>query len=359
MLKMLLYPFMVIYRVLVLIRNLMFDLKIKKEHEFDIPIISVGNITVGGTGKTPHAEYILALLKKKFHVAYLSRGYKRKSRGYILSDAQSTLKDIGDEPLQIKLKFPELPVAVCEKRVKGIHRLMKEPGLNIDAIVLDDAFQHRSVKPNINILLVDYNNPISEDSMLPMGRLREPETAKYRANVIIYTKCPSSLPPIEQRIIKKNLNIRPYQDLYFTTIVYGEITPVVKGLKLFENDLSKYTILLVTGIANPQPLVDHITPKVGHIEHRKYSDHYNYTEKDLYEVYNQFSKIEANDKLILTTEKDMVRFISAQKKPDHLLENLYYIPIEIQFLDKSQELFNKKILNYVTENKSNSRLHKK
>lgn len=357
MLKIFLYPISLIYGLIVSIRNFLFDINLLKQHEFNVPIISVGNITVGGTGKTPHAEYLISILKKSSHVAYLSRGYKRKSKGFVLADIHSTIEEIGDEPVQIKQKFPEIPVAVCEKREVGIRKLLEDESMDIDAIILDDAFQHRSVKANINILLVDYTRQIFSDHLLPYGRLRESDKAKYRANFIIFTKCPNELQPIEQRIIKNKLDIRPYQNLFFTSIVYGEITPAEKGLTLFNDNMQKYSVLLVTGIANPDPLVDYLRPQVGEILHQKFSDHYNFTSTDIQKMVEQFQQIEAKSKIILTTEKDLVRLKSVKDQPAHFFEQLYYIPIEIKFLDRTREAFNKRILNYVTENRSNHKVH--
>jgi tetraacyldisaccharide 4'-kinase len=350
---------MLIYGIAITIRNFFYDSGIFKQHEFDIPIISVGNLTAGGTGKTPHAEHLILLLKKQFNVAFLSRGYKRKTRGFVLGTVQSGIADIGDEPVQIKQKFPDIPVAVCEKRVTGIRNLLNDKGSDIDAIVLDDAFQHRSVKPNINILLIDYTRQIFDDQLLPVGRLREPSRAKYRANFIIFTKCPPTLKPIEQRIIKNRLDIRPYQNLFFTSIVYGEISPAEKGLTLFSNDMRKYAVLLVTGIGNPLPLIEYLTPQVGEIIHMNYSDHYTYKTTDLENIEERFNEIDTREKLIITTEKDLVRIRSVKNKPVGFIGKLYYIPIEIRFLDKSKEIFNKRILNYVTENKSNSKFYKR
>lgn len=359
MLKILLYPLSLIYGLITSIRNFLYDSNIFKQHEFDVPIISVGNLTAGGTGKTPHAEYLLSLLKNNFNVAFLSRGYKRKTKGYVLSDKNSTLSQIGDEPVQIKQKFPEVPVAVCEKRVVGINNLLKNKNLEVDAVILDDAFQHRSVKSNINILLIDYTQQIFNDHLMPWGRLRESTNAKYRANFIIYTKCPPDLKPIDQRIIKNKLDIRPYQNLYFTSIIYGEITPAEKGLSLFNNDMRSYTVLLVTGIGNPTPLIDYLQNQVGKIIHKKFPDHYEYKKSDLEKIENEYSAIETSAKLIITTEKDLVRLKSVKDQPKDFFRKLYYIPIEIKFLDRAKDSFNKRILNYVTENKSNSRVHSK
>jgi tetraacyldisaccharide 4'-kinase len=357
--KILLYPFAFVYGVLTSLRNFLYDSKILKTTNFQIPVISVGNLTVGGTGKTPHAEYIISLLKKEFSIAFLSRGYKRKTKGYILANLESTLLEIGDEPVQIKQKFPEIAVAVCEKRKNGIQKLIASPDLNIDAIILDDAFQHRSVDPSINILLLDYTQPIFDDKLLPVGRLRESLRAFHRANLIIITKCPDQLKPIEQRIYKNKLDIRPYQDLFFTSIHYGEITPAIKGLSLFNDDLKHYTVLLITGIGNPDPLLKHIEKQVGTVIHNKYPDHYTFKVKDVEEIMKKYEEIGLSQKLILTTEKDLVRLRSVKNPPAEFFRFVYYIPIEIGFLDRSKDLFNKRILTHVRENKSNNRFYKR
>jgi tetraacyldisaccharide 4'-kinase len=359
MLKYLLYPLAIVYGFISSFRNFLYDSKILKPASFRLPIISVGNLTVGGTGKTPHAEYLISIMKKEFKIAFLSRGYKRETKGFVLANSHSTLNEIGDEPVQIKQKFPEVTVAVCEKRKKGIKKLIEDKDLNIDAIVLDDAFQHRSVEPNINILLLDFTQPVFDDHLLPVGRLRESLRAFHRANFIIITKCPSQLKPIDQRVYKNRLDIRPYQNLFFTSIVYGEITPAEKGLTLLCDDLHNYSVLLVTGIGNPTPLLEYLKDQVGQIIHKRYPDHFAYSEKDLNELSAQFSGIEAPQKLIITTEKDLVRLKAVQNCPPDFFRNVFYIPIEIRFLDRTKDLFNKRIINYVRENKSNIRLHKK
>jgi tetraacyldisaccharide 4'-kinase len=359
MLKLLLYPFSIVYGVITSLRNFLYDSKILKATNFEIPLISVGNITVGGTGKTPHAEYLISLLKKEFSIAFLSRGYKRKTKGYVLATTESTLFDIGDEPVQIKQKFPEVTVAVCEKREKGIKKLIDNTSMNIDAIILDDAFQHRRVNPSINMLLLDYTQPIFDDYLLPVGKLRESLGAFHRANFIIITKCPDQLQPIEQRIYKNRLDIRPYQNLFFTSIHYGEITPALKGLTLFSDDLHHYTVLLVTGIGNPAPLIDQVKTQVGKVIHLNYPDHYAYREKEIDDILKAFSEIDSSQKMIITTEKDLVRFHSVKNPPADFFKHVYYIPIEIKFLDRSKELFNKKILTHVRENKSNRKFYKR
>ena len=223
-------PLSWLYGIGVGIRNQMFELGILKSKAFDVPVISVGNITVGGSGKTPHVEYLIRQLHDKVKVAVLSRGYKRKSRGYVLADKQSTARDIGDESYQILKKFPGIYVAVDKKRCNGIERLTSDEATkDTDVILLDDAYQHRYVKPGINILLVDYHRLIIYDKLMPAGRLREPQSGKARADIVIITKCPADLKPMEFRVLTKALNLYPYQKLFFTTLEYGDLQPLYCG----------------------------------------------------------------------------------------------------------------------------------
>ena len=213
-----------LYGAVIKVRNKLFDSGILEERGYPIPIISIGNITVGGTGKTPHTEYLIRLLSKQWHVAVLSRGYKRKSEGFQLATKDTPMSVLGDEPHQIKQKFPNIYVAVDADRRHGIEQLMKEtvaPGL--DVILMDDAFQHRYVKPGLNILLVDHNRLLCDDALLPAGRLREPESSKERANIVIVTKCPKDMSPMDYRILTKKMDLYRYQQLYFTTLNYGNL----------------------------------------------------------------------------------------------------------------------------------------
>ena len=336
------------------LRNELFNLRLLSSKEFDLPVISIGNITAGGTGKTPHTEYIAALLKAKFKVAVLSRGYKRKTRGFYLVETTSKVMQVGDEPLQIKLKFNELIVAVDANRVRGIKRLIALPE-KPDIILLDDAFQHQYVTPGINILLTDYNRLITEDSLLPYGRLRESASNKSRATIIIVTKCPAEIKPIEERIIIKDLNIRPYQNLYFSRIIYGALTPVYKDL--ISNPVAKLTtdlsVLLVTGIANPIPLKNHIAHESIDIQEMVFNDHHQFSSKDMERINARFDSIANPNKLLITTEKDMVRFRDLNSVPDQLRQRMYYIPVKISFMNNAGKEFNRKILDYVKENKGN------
>ena len=342
------FPLSLLFGIVIWFRNKLYDLKLCRSKEFDVPVISVGNITVGGTGKTPTTEYIIRLLKNEFTVATLSRGYKRKTKGFILATETSTSKQIGDEPKQIKQKFPEICVAVCENRLTGINKIQKIQS-NVNVILLDDAFQHRRVIPGVSILLIDYHRPISKDSMLPMGTLRESPHKMKRANIILVTKCPIEMKPIEKRIIEKELHLFPYQTLYFTTIKYGAIHPVFEAVS--NMNISKSNCLLVTGIANAKPLVDHVASITKNTNHITFPDHYAYSQKDQEAIIMAYNQMPGDNKIILTTEKDAVRFRDFMNVNEILIEKMYYIPIEIEFMYNDNDSFNKQILNYVRSNK--------
>ncbi|MCK9413869.1 MAG: tetraacyldisaccharide 4'-kinase [Prolixibacteraceae bacterium] len=357
--KFFLYIFSLVYGMAVNLRNTLFNLNILRTREFEVPVISVGNITVGGTGKTPHTEHLIGLLSKKFDIAVLSRGYKRKSKGFMLVEAGSTIRQSGDEPLQIKRKFPGVMVAVDENRVRGIEKILAISEKRPDVIILDDAFQHRYVTPSINILLIDFSRMITEDTLLPYGRLREPASNRDRANIIIVTKCPREIKPIDERIITKDLHIWPYQDLFFSRIKYGEMLPLfpdkVKEKKVCLD--ANTGILLLTGIANSHPLRDRLLQTTKSVVSAEYPDHYPFTLKDMEKVAGQLEAMTAEKKIIVTTEKDTLRILEIENIPETIAENLYYIPIEIRFINQTDNDFDKKIMKYVGENKSNFELH--
>lgn len=340
-------------------RNSLFNLNILRGREFEVPVISIGNITVGGTGKTPHTEYLIQLLSSKFNIAVLSRGYKRKTKGFMIVETGSTSKQVGDEPLQIKRKFPSVMVAVDEKRVRGIEKILEISEKQPDVIILDDGFQHRYVTPSINILLIDFSRMITEDRMLPLGSLREPASNRDRANIIIVTKCPREIKPIDERIITKDLHIWPYQDLFFSRLKYGELTPlfperVEEQKPCLDGDSG---ILLLTGIANAQPLKDRLLKTTKSVVSIEFPDHHSFTPKDMDKVAGQFEAMAAVKKIILTTEKDTFRILELENLPDVIAANLYYIPIEIKFINQMDNEFDKKMMKYVGENKSNFELH--
>jgi tetraacyldisaccharide 4'-kinase len=362
MIKILLYPLSWLYGFVVYLRNRAFDLNILKSTEFDVPVISIGNITVGGTGKTPHVEYLVKLLKEKREVATLSRGYKRKTKGFRLVETDSKAVDVGDEPLQIKNKYPEVTVSVCEKRVEGVQKLMATKNEKVpDVVLLDDAFQHRRITPGVNILLIDYNRQIKEDKLLPVGRLREGVHQMRRANIIIFTKCPDEVTPIMRRIMQNDIGLLPYQKLYFTKLEYDKLKPVfgAKQLEASFYEDKKYAVLLVTGIASPKLMLKHLGQFSHTIETLTYPDHYNYSVQDIELIMNKFNAITAENKIIITSEKDSMRFKDNPGITEAFKDALYFLPVQVNFLEEEKKSFNKKILNYVGENKSNSELHKR
>ncbi len=362
MLKLLLYPLAWLYGMAVSFRNWLYDFGFLKSKEFEVPVISIGNITVGGTGKTPHVEYLVNLLHDKFEVATLSRGYKRKTKGFRFAETNSTVFDVGDEPLQIKNKFPDITVSVCENRVIGAERLLDLKNANIqDVVLLDDAFQHRRITPGINILLIDYNRQIKEDSLLPVGRLREGVSQIRRANIIVFTKCPDEITPIMRRIFMNDVGLKPYQELFFTTLNYQKLEPVFSAKKIDVDFYEKkvYSSLIVTGIASPKPMHKHLIQFSEKDEFLVFPDHYNFKNEDVSKIMLKFESINAENKIIITTEKDAMRLKDLPDLPDEFKNALYYLPVKVKFLDNEGKEFDKKIINYVGENKSNRELHKR
>ena len=332
---------------------------ILKSRAFDLPIISVGNITVGGTGKTPHVEYLIRLLQDRFQVAVLSRGYKRKSRGFLIADDSTTARDIGDEPFQMKKKYPKTTVAVDKNRVNGIDQLTKD-NPDIDVILLDDAYQHRYVKPGINILLVDYHRLIIYDKLLPAGRMREPLNGKNRADIVIVTKCPQELKPMEYRVITKALDLYPYQQLFFTTLKYGKLQPVFNDVKVPKNtqELASMNVLLLSGIASPRQLIEDLTPLVSHLEPLTFADHHDFRPKDV-ELINETFATLPSPKRIVTTEKDAARIVTLKGLSKDVKKNIYSLPVHINFMLDQEDKFNENIIGYVRKNSRNSILVKR
>ena len=360
MLKVLLYPFTIIYGIIIFIRNFLYDYKILKSTAFDIPVISVGNISVGGTGKTPHTEYLISLLQSHVNVVTISRGYKRKTNNFRLVETNSTVTEVGDEPLQIKRKFPDTIVAVDKNRVHGINKLRSEYNADPDIIILDDAFQHRRVKPEINILLIDYNRPISKDCMLPSGRLREPQYQQRRADVIIFTKCPEEITPLTRRLLRKEVNLRPYQSLYFSRLTYGNVTPVFeKHVAIPDLNKGVFDVIMLSGIAIPDQFRKYLSSKVNLAEEIIFSDHHSFTQKDVSQINQKFVSLKENghEVFIFTTEKDATRLKYLENLSGEVKEHFFYIPVSVSFMESESKSFDKKILDYVEKNKSNRRLH--
>ena len=341
-------------------RNLLFEMGVLKSRSFNVPVISVGNITVGGTGKTPHVEYLIRLLKDHMNVAVLSRGYKRKSHGFVLADKDTTMWDIGDEPYQMMKKFPDITIAVDNKRTRGIQKLIDGvAGKDIDVILLDDAFQHRYVKPGINILLVDYHRLIIYDKLLPAGRLREPVKSKDRADIVIITKCPKDMKPMEFRVITKAMKLYPYQSLFFSTHEYDAPQPVFPEVATHETleSLEGKNILLLTGIASPEQMEQDLTPISSNITTLTYGDHHAFRSKDIRRINETFHDLPA-PKLIITTEKDATRLEAVEGLSDEVKSHLFTLPIHMAIMLEQQEDFNKLITKYVRKNSRNGSLVK-
>ena len=294
------------------------------------------------------------------NVATLSRGYKRKSRGYVLADDKSNVRQIGDEPYQIKNKFPNARVAVDENRCHGIEQLLKLENPTVEAIILDDAFQHRHVKAGLNILLTDFHRLLCDDALLPAGRLREPSSGKNRAQMVIVTKCPDDIKPIDFNIIAKRLHLYPYQQLYFSRFRYGMLTPLfpekTNSRKVPSSLTGNEQVLLVTGIASPAPLQKEVESYTPHVKLLAFDDHHDFTPKDLLQIKEQFQHLEEWKKLIITTEKDAARLKLHPALDETLKPYIYVLPIEIEILQNQQYIFNQNIIGYVRAHSRNSSL---
>ena len=354
-----LLPFSWIYGSIVRFRNWLFDMGLKKSKSFSIPIISVGNITVGGSGKTPHVEYLIRLLHDKAKIAVLSRGYKRKSHGYVLAEESTTMPEIGDEPFQMHQKFSDIYVAVDAKRARGIENLQNDEATkDVDVVLLDDAFQHRYVKPGINILLVDYHRLIIYDKMLPAGRLREPLSGKNRADIVIITKCPKDLKPMEFRVLTKAMDLYPFQKLYFTSIDYDTPKGVFEEKQIELDKLQDYHVLLLTGIASPKQMEHDLKPMTKDITNLSFGDHHSFKGKDIDRINDAFESM-PEPRIIITTEKDAVRLRETEGLYEKVKSNMYELPIKVSFMLDQQDNFNEKIISYVRKNSRNSILAKR
>ena len=358
-LRLILYPISLLYGLVISVRNFLYEAKILKSKAYNIPIISVGNLAVGGTGKTPHVEYILNLLKNDYTTAMLSRGYKRKTRGFRLANESDSSKTIGDEPYQIKNKFPNVKVAVDGNRQRGIETLMEKE--NINAIILDDAFQHRKVTPGLNILLTDFNHPFTKDHFLPVGRLREHPHEHRRAHIIIVTKCPKDIKPIDKRLIDKEIKIYPFQYLFFTSLGYGELTNIFDpDIKLDQSEVRNKTILGISGIANNKHFKKKLQELSQDVKTIHYLDHHDYTNRDVQKIQSGFQQIESDEKIIITTEKDAVKLKNIASWDDSVKKNVFFLPVKVDFLgtEKQEEEFKQQILKYVKTNRRYSKLYK-
>ena len=354
-----LYPFSLIYGLITGIRNFMYNTGVLKSVEFSIPVICVGNITIGGTGKTPHTEYLAGLLRGIFRVATLSRGYKRKTRDFRIASLSSQVSSVGDEPLQIFRKFPDVLVTVDRNRVNGVNRIL-EADPETEVIIMDDGFQHRSITPGLSILLSDFERLIVRDHMLPYGSLRESKRNMRRADIILITKSPENITPIQRRLIVKEIDKAPYQNLYFTSLTYKAPLPVFdsKDPEETHSDLSQCAgcgIVLITGIANPLPLKEYLQKTSGEVIHLSFPDHYNFNEKDISGITKAYKYLKSPTKYLFTTEKDAVRFREFTNIAEPIRSAFFYIPVGIHFLNDDKEEFDNMIVDYVRKNKRNDR----
>lgn len=328
-------PFAFLYGLGVGLRNQLFSWGVLRSRQYDLPVICVGNLSVGGTGKTPHTEYIVGMLRQQYRVAVLSRGYKRKTSGFVLASAESSSREIGDEPFQIKQKYPDVVVAVDANRRRGISKLQELPeGERPDVVVLDDAFQHRYVAPSLSIVLTDLHRLFYADRLLPVGRLREPAEAIRRADVVIVTKCEEGLKPIEFRIIEEDMHLQAHQELFFTRIVYEDICPVFAGQaprRSLREVGEEEDILVVSGIAAPQLFISEVEKYSRKVVPLIFPDHHRFGKPDFRKMKSVFDEMKSAGKFILVTEKDAARLVGHPLLPEEWKKRLYYLPIGIDF----------------------------
>ena len=325
--KYLLLPFALIYRCVAVVRNKLFDWGILKSKAYGVPVIVVGNITVGGTGKTPHVEYLVRSLCAKRRVAVVSRGYGRSTKGFVEVRPEADAKSVGDEPLQIKRKFTDVCVAVDEVRTHAIDHLLAAGAA--DTFILDDAFQHRHVKAGLNIVLVDYNRPIFNDMMLPAGRLREARSGIGRANIVLVTKCPDTLTEQEQRCFTERLRLQPSTEVFFTRFGYGQLTAI--GNSPAASDLKGSTVVVATGIARPERLYGHLTDSGAKVVSLKFPDHHFFTPADIDKITALYQSVKSEQKIVVMTEKDAMRLTPELISRFGSLP-VYYLPIQVEFI---------------------------
>jgi tetraacyldisaccharide 4'-kinase len=346
LIKLILFPFACIYGLVTDLRNKLFDWGIIPSKNYDIPIIAVGNLSAGGTGKTPHTEYIVKVLSSKFRVAILSRGYKRKTKGFILAKPGDSHEVIGDEPRQYINKFPDVVVAVDEKRNRGIRNILSQKP-ETQVILLDDAFQHRYVKPGRSILLTDYHHLYTDDYLLPTGLLRERAKGAKRADFIIISKTPKIFSPITRRQIVKTLRPRPHQKLFYSYISYNDPVPLVNSAAKSPAAPKYNYIVMVAGIANSYPLQEYLRSLCNELIVINFKDHHVYSSQDMERIIREYDSIISKDKVIFTTEKDAMRLETDDFS--RYLEYLpvYYVPIRIRFHECDEMRFDKLIMDYV------------
>ncbi len=357
-----LFPVSLVYSCITGFRNWLYDKGILQSERKKIPLVVIGNLTVGGTGKTPHTEFLIDALRDQFRLAVLSRGYKRSTKGFIKATKLHTARDLGDEPLQMALKYPSVPVAVCENRSKGIDRLLDlHPDLEL--ILLDDAFQHRRIRPGFSILLTDFNRLHTRDSLLPGGNLRESVKGSQRADCIIVTKCNAEPDSDQKSEIVQEVKMRPNQEVYFSSYAYGALRPVFPDLhspETIQNPpaedallLANKAILLVTGVVSPRQLIVEFTPRCKELHSLQFPDHHQFGKRDFERIESAFRAITHPHKLILTTEKDAARLIHHPMLSDSIKKYIFVVPVVVQIHDNREKELIQKITDYVRENSGN------
>ena len=346
--KRLLLPISFLYSIVLFLRHKLYDWKILKSNSYNIPNICVGNLNLGGTGKTPHIEYLTNLLSENYKVAILSRGYGRNTKAFILADESHTHHDIGDEPLQYFKKFKDIKVAVDENRCEGMERLLQEENPP-QVVLLDDAYQHRKIKPGLNILLTDYYDLYSKNNLIPAGNLRDIKKAAQRADIIVATKSPNVITPYYRRDTENSLKPLPNQKVFYSYIEYLDFKPFSKIS--YETDIKETkTALILCGIANTYSLEDYLKKKYNTISKIKFNDHHSFTEKDIDMIVERYNSMIGKNKVIITTEKDAMRLINSSflSKFDNI--PVFVLPIRIKFHKEEGNSFNDEILNYVKNN---------
>lgn len=347
-------PVAFLYGIAVSVRHKLFDWNILRSQEYDIPVVCVGNLTVGGTGKTPVTEMLVKRLKGDYNIAVLSRGYKRQTKGYLEVEPTMSFIKTGDEPKQIKLKYPDIVVAVCEKRTDGIDEIRRRhPEVNL--IILDDGFQHRYVEPWVNILLVDCTRPVYQDHLLPWGTLRDSVSQLHRANYVLVTKCPTDMSPIDRRIVKKSLKLYPYQSLYFCYTTIGQ--PVA----MFPDSTRRTVrtgdnVIAMSGIGNPAAFEDCIGEHYKVVGTLQYPDHHPYHSRDLRDMQRALDD-SPEGTVIIATEKDAVKLMKSKKIPAEIREKLFYQPIRVTFYEDTEFDFINKLKNDIRTNPKDRFLH--
>lgn len=354
-LRLLLFPFSILYGFGVFLRNLAYEHGIYKSRKFHLAVISVGNLAVGGSGKSPMTEYLIRILKRDFTLAVVSRGYGRRTSGFRFVEIRDSFEDTGDEPLQIKRKFENITVAVCEDRVDAIEYI----ACDNDLIILDDAYQHRAVKPGMSILLFEYSSFESFQLLLPAGDLREPMSEKKRADIVVVTKCPEDINESQKHAIANKLDLNSNQSLFFSFLKYGKL------ISLHDDRLSRPlsslnymdNIILLSGIANPAPLLKQLNSFRAKVTHHEYPDHHNFTLKNIAKLVRAFEQLGEGDNLIITTEKDSQRLKSKEFKKQLSGIPVFYLPIEADFKEPEKTSFNKLIIEYATKSAFDRRLY--